>query len=213
MTGPTKIIGKVTKKQKSGGRIRVYNKISYLSKGGKIGKTKIEKYTIPISPLLSSKQKGEAAEGRISELISLYGSPSLSCYRPVSDDDGIDFIVKEKNKFKCLFLQVKSRFGYFYQYDRNKGQRKSSFTITIKQKRVKVNSPVLLIVCYFNFKEGDIDDRLWLIPTSDIAKTGKLKNGKYILSFGLVGDGHKLKEYALPKRLLASELLKKLKND
>ena len=42
-----------------------------------------------ISPNVSSRQKGDIAEARIAELITLYGDTSLSCYKPISDDEGM----------------------------------------------------------------------------------------------------------------------------
>lgn len=58
-------------------------------------KEKEEKiYKIPKD--ISTKQKGDIAEARIAELITLYGDATLSCYKPLSDDEGIDLIVKEK---------------------------------------------------------------------------------------------------------------------
>ena len=49
-----------------------------------------------ISKDISSVQKGDIAEARIAELVTLYGDTSLSCYEPISDDEGIDLIVKRK---------------------------------------------------------------------------------------------------------------------
>ena len=72
-------------------------------------KEKIEKlYTIS---KISTQQKGSIAEARIAELIILYGKTSLSCYKPISDDEGIDLIVKAKGSLKkTMYIQIKSRF-------------------------------------------------------------------------------------------------------
>ena len=64
-----------------------------------------------ISKDVSTKQKGDIAEARIAELITLYGDTTLSCYKPISDDEGIDLIVKEKGSLKTMYIQIKSRFG------------------------------------------------------------------------------------------------------
>ena len=57
-----------------------------------------------ISKDVSTRQKGDIAEGRIAELITLYGDTTLSCYKPISDDEGIDLIVKEKVVYEqCIF--------------------------------------------------------------------------------------------------------------
>ena len=62
-----------------------------------------KKYTI--SKDVSSKQKGDITEARIAELITLYGDTTLSCYKPISDDEGIDLIVKRKESLKTMYIQ------------------------------------------------------------------------------------------------------------
>ena len=47
-----------------------------------------------INKKITSKQKGDIAEAKVAELITLYGDEGLSCYRPISDDEGIDLVVK-----------------------------------------------------------------------------------------------------------------------
>ena len=64
-----------------------------------------------ISKDFSTKQKGDIAEARIAELVTRYGDTTLSCYKPISDDEGIDLIVKEKGSLKTMYVQIKSRFG------------------------------------------------------------------------------------------------------
>lgn len=73
--------------------------------------TKEEDEKWKVSKDVSTKQKGDIAEARIAELITLYGDTTLSCYKPISDDEGIDLIVKEKNSLKTMYIQIKSRFG------------------------------------------------------------------------------------------------------
>ncbi len=57
-----------------------------------------------VSKGVSTKQKGDIAEARIAELIMLYGDTTLSCYKPISDDEGIDLIVKEKKSLKTMYI-------------------------------------------------------------------------------------------------------------
>jgi hypothetical protein len=54
---------------------------------------------------ISAVQKGNIVEARVAELITLYGD-NLACYRPISDDEGIDLIVKEKgsNKWDAFMI-------------------------------------------------------------------------------------------------------------
>lgn len=72
----------------------------------------IKKERLPkISPKISIKQKSDIADARIAWLITLYGDTTLSCYKPLSDDEGIDLIVKEKDSLKTMYIQIKSRFA------------------------------------------------------------------------------------------------------
>lgn len=124
---------------------------------------------------LSSKQKGDIAEARIAELIILYSkNPGLSCYRPVSDDEGIDLIVKKRGEFKSMFIQVKSRFGV---------DSKLAFTATVKSKTVVDNYSMGLVFCYFDLVKGDIWDFLWFIPAPDFLKLANKLNGGAMLGF------------------------------
>ena len=54
-----------------------------------------EKKEYKVSDTPMSVQKGNIVEARVSELILLYGT-NLSCYRPLSDDEGIDLISRKK---------------------------------------------------------------------------------------------------------------------
>ncbi len=150
---------------------------------------------------MSSKQKGDIAEARIAELIMLYGkNPSFACYRPISDDEGIDLIVKRKGEFKPFFIQVKSRFGV---------EKKLSFTATVKAKTIVNNYSMGVVFCYFDMLDGDIWDYLWFVPAPDfIKKANKLRDGE---SLGFVAgktqrENNKWDEYLIPKQELAIKI-------
>ena len=67
-------------------------------------KEKKEEKIYEISKDISSKQKSDIAEARIAELITLYDDTTLSCYKLLSDDEGIDLIVKEKGSLKTMHI-------------------------------------------------------------------------------------------------------------
>jgi hypothetical protein len=114
-----------------------------------------------ISKDVSTKQKGDIAEARIAELITLYGDTTLSCYKPISDDEGIDLIVKEKSSLRTMYIQVKSRFG-----DNSDG----IFTSTTTAATVVDNYSVAVVFCFFDTEEGDRWDYLWFVPATDLIK-------------------------------------------
>lgn len=160
-----------------------------------------------ISKDVSSKQKGDIAEARIAELITLYGDTTLSCYRPISDDEGIDLIIKEKGSTKIMYVQIKSRFG-----DNPAG----IFTATTKSSSVVDNYSMAMVFCFFDTEDGDLWDYLWFVPAPDFIKLGNkisLK-GKPMLGF-VAGrqrnDTNKWDNYLIDKRDLANKIISQMK--
>ena len=154
-----------------------------------------------ISKNVSSRQKGDIAEARIAELITLYGDTSLSCYKPISDDEGIDLIVKEKGSLKTMYIQIKSRFG---------SNPDEIFTATAKAQAVVDHYSMAMVFCYFDTEEGDLWNYLWFVAAPDFVKmANKLQSGKM---FGFV-TGRKKKEsnkwdkYLIDKRDLANAII------
>ena len=158
-----------------------------------------------ISKDISTWQKGDFAEARIAELITLYGDISLVCYKPISDDAGIDLIVKERKSLKTIYIQIKSRFG---------DNPDSTFTATVKASSVLDNYSMVLVFPYFDTMQGDLWDYLWLVPAPDFLKLAtKLMGGKY-LSF-VAGrrqsQSNKWFKYLIDRRDLANKIIAKLK--
>lgn len=169
------------------------------------GKDKIEEKPFQISRDISSKQKGDIAEARIAELITLYGDTSLSCYKPISDDEGIDLIVKEKGSLKTMYIQIKSRFG---------NNPDEIFTATVKTASVEDRYSMAMVFCYFDTEEGDLWNYLWFVAAPDFVKmANRLQGGKM---FGFVA-GRKRKEsnkwdsYIIDKRDLANQIIAQMK--
>jgi len=164
-----------------------------------------EKREFSISSNVSTKQKGDIAEARIAELVTLYGETTLSCYKPISDDEGIDLIVKKRDSLKTIYLQIKSRFG---------DNPKSIYTATVKAQTVFDHYSMALVFCFFDTSEGDLWDYLWFVPAPDFIKlANKLEGGKQL---GFVAgrgkkDSNKWDEYLIDKRELADAILKQMK--
>jgi len=170
------------------------------------GKDIIKKERLPkISPKISTKQKGDIAEARIAELITLYGDTTLSCYKPLSDDEGIDLIVKEKDSLKTMYIQIKSRFG---------NNPDEIFVATTKSVTVADNYSMALIFCFFDTEEGDLWDYLWFVPAPDFIKmANSLDNGKL---YGFVAgrkkkESNKWDKYLIDKRDLANMIISQMK--
>lgn len=164
----------------------------------------MEEKIYTVSKGISSKQKGDIAEARIAELVTLYGDSSLSCYKPISDDEGIDLIVKKKGSLKTMYIQVKSRFG---------DNPDSIFTATVKSSSVTDRYSMAMVFCFFDTDQGDLWDYVWFVPAPEFIKmANKLQGGKML---GFVA-GRKKKEsnkwdsYLIDKRDLANEILNQM---
>ncbi|MEE9466514.1 MAG: HTH domain-containing protein [Candidatus Neomarinimicrobiota bacterium] len=168
-----------------------------------------------ISPRLSPKQKGDIAEARVAELIQLYGEETLSCYKPISDDEGIDLIVKRKgSSLQSQYIQVKSRF---------KLSSKHTYIVSLAKDAVPKNYRMSFIFVYFDLQQGDIGDHVWFIPAPDFIKyatpipANPSLRRKAMLRFTASTRNPtegKWGEYAVDKRALADaivELMEKVK--
>ena len=158
-----------------------------------------------ISKHISTKQKGDIAEARIAELVTLYGTASLSCYKPVSDDEGIDLIVKEKEQLKrIMYIQIKSRFGY---------GEPTIYTATVKQKTLLDRYSMAMVFCYFDNEKGDIYENIWFVPAPDFIKSANKIKGE---SLGFVAgprkkESNKWDNFLIDKWELADKIIEQMK--
>lgn len=150
---------------------------------------------------LSTKQKGDLAEARVAELITLYGDEGLSCYHPMSDDEGIDIIVKRRGKLDVVYVQVKSTYGY-----RDKG-----FVSSVKESSIVSKERMLIIFVYFDLSEGDLFDQVFCIPAPDFLRLTHNENkkpGRRVFTVSLNHpDRSKYAEFMIEKRELANRIL------
>jgi len=151
---------------------------------------------------ISTKQKGDIAEARIAELVTLYGDTRLSCYKPVSDDEGIDLIVKEKGTFKILFVQIKSRFG---------DNPNKTYHQSIKETSIANNYSNAVVFCFFNIETGDLNDKVWFVPGPEYIKhSNRDKNGR--LAFAAkTTKKDKWSEFLINKSDLANKIIAHMK--
>jgi hypothetical protein len=150
---------------------------------------------------ISSKQKGSIAEARIAEIISLYGKKTWCCYKPITDEEGIDLIVKERKKSKAAtaYLQVKSNFR----------KDPGVYTATVKIKSIS-NAPAAsaIIFCFFDMNKADMWEHLWFVPVSDfIKKAPRLKSGYYSFVSGFKKrDANTWSQYMTDKYSLSDKI-------
>lgn len=154
---------------------------------------------------VSTKQKGDIAEARVAELITLYGDNEVSCFKPISDDEGIDLIVKPKGTLKSLYLQIKSRFG---------DDPTDIYTASVKQGGVVDHYAMCYLFCYFDTKQGDLGDYVWLVPAPDFQRLANQLQGGKTLGF-VAGrkraESNKWDAYMIEKTDLSGAIIDRLK--
>jgi len=162
-----------------------------------------EKKEYKVSDTLMSVQKGNIVEARVSELILLYGT-NLSCYRPISDDEGIDLIVKEKGSLKSIYIQIKSNFSDDFS---------KPFVATVKERSLVDNYSMAFVFCLFDTSKGDVHDYIWFVPAPDFVRMA-YKDKNDLLGF-VSGkqkkDSNKWDEFMIDKRDLAGHVIEQLK--
>lgn len=164
-------------------------------------RNKTQRPVYSLNPTLSSKQKGDIAEARVAELITLYGDEGLSCYRPISDDEGIDIIVKRRGKLEVVYLQVKSTYGH----------KDRGFVSTVKEKSIVNKSRMIIVFVYFDLSDGDLFDQVFCIPGSEFLRltyNEKKKESHRVFTVGLNHtDKSKYAEFMIEKRELANKIV------
>lgn len=167
-------------------------------------KPKVKASIGTINKNLNTKQKGDIGEARIAELITLYGNEGLSCYKPISDDEGIDIIAKRRGKLDVAYIQVKTSYGY----------KERGFVSSVKEKNIVDKSRMLLVFAYFDLSQGDLFDQLFCIPAPDFLKlteNEKKSTNDRVFTVGLKNpDRSKYAEYMIEKRELANRIIEYL---
>ena len=159
-----------------------------------------------ISTHLSPVQKGDIAEARIAELITIYADQALTCYKPISDDEGIDLLVKKKKSSKTINIQVKSIW--------TKG---GPVVTSVKEDRLARQNEIFIVFCVFDVDKGDLSEYVWLMSAKDFKKQTKhlkkRKDGRLVF---VAGRGRRATniwdKYLIDRRDLGNEILKRLKN-
>jgi len=160
-----------------------------------------------ITDSLNTKQKGDIAEARVAELLTLYGDEGISCYRPISDDEGIDIIAKRREKLEVAYIQVKSSYGY----------KERGFVSSVREKTIINKERMIMVFVYFDLSEGDLFDQVFCIPAPDFLRltaNEDKKPGERVFTVGLRNpDKSKYAEFMIEKREIANritEILDKL---
>lgn len=154
-----------------------------------------------VTDSLNTKQKGDIAEARVAELLALYGDEGLSCYRPISDDEGIDIIAKRREKLEVAYIQVKSSYGY----------KDRGFVSSVREKQIVNKERMILVFVYFDLSEGDLFDQVFCIPAPDFLRltaNEDKKPGERVFTVGLRNpDKSKYAEFMIEKRELANRII------
>lgn len=150
---------------------------------------------------LSTKQKGDIAEARIAELVTMYAKQPLACYRPISDDEGIDLIVKRKGHLKTVCVQVKSVW-----------RQTGPVVASVKETSLTSQKDISIVFCMFNVDKGDLWEYVWLVPAKDfLKKTNPRSDGLRVFVAGLGRkETNTWDKYLIDRRDLGNEIINEL---
>jgi hypothetical protein len=158
----------------------------------------------PVRRDLSSIQKGDLIEARVADLITLYARSPVSCFRPLTDDDGIDLIIKPKGSLdRPVFLQVKSRFGI----------KDGPFTSAFKPP-TQSGTNFAFVFCLFDLDDGDLS-LVWFVPTKILVSIVPVAtDGLMHFVSGLKRrDNNSWNDYLVDKRGLGNKVLDLMLNE
>ena len=160
--------------------------------------------TAPCAKGLSTRQKGDIAEARVNELIMVHGNESLATYKPISDDEGIDLIVKNKKSGQNVFIQVKSVWS-----------KRQSYVASVKNQPSLHHNKTFVVFVLFDTSICDMWDYVWLVPGKEIVRNGNLNNNnnRYAFVAGFnVNANNTWNDYLFKKEELANEIEKIINN-
>lgn len=162
-----------------------------------------DKKEYKISQTLSPPQKGDIVEARVAELITLYGN-NLSCYRPISDDDGIDLIIKEKGSLNSIYIQIKSNFSDDFS---------RPFVASVKKKSILDKHSLGFVFCLFDTSKGDIHNYIWFVPAPDFIRLAHRDKNDLLgfVSGKQKRENNKWDAFMIDKRDLAERVIEQLK--
>lgn len=155
-----------------------------------------------IESKLSTKQKGDVVENRVSEIITLSSQGRLTCFSPNTDDDGIDLIVNRKGYFTPIFLQIKGRFAL------TKGK---CFIQNVNINTFRPHKNFFILFVYFDSNKLEVDT-LWLVPSSSIIsdaiylKEGEHYKASYRFNASFSTNNVKWSEYKINKSELGNKI-------
>jgi len=156
-----------------------------------------------ISKHLSTKQKGDIAEARIAELITIYADEALSCFKPISDDDGIDLLVKKKGSPETICIQVKSVW-----------RKDGPVVASVKEDKITSQRDIYVVFCLFDIDKGDLWEYVWLVPAHEFIKiteehSQKRKDGLLIFVAGKKKRStNTWDKYLIDRKNLGNKILK-----
>lgn len=154
---------------------------------------------------IPSQAKGNIVEGRIKELITLYGQGILNVYEPSADIEGIDLVVLKRKVFQPLFIQVKSNFKL----------RGNNLQIGIKSRALNPHHTLFIVGAYYNPQKMDIEDYIVFAPSKDfIQRANIISKGTdkemYVLNTPLRTDTHnRFSEFIIRKDNLVAKIFEK----
>lgn len=157
---------------------------------------------------LNNKQKGDIVENRVAESIIMGSDGQLTAYKPNSDIDGIDLIIKKRGEYNAIFIQVKSRYNL---------HNKTIFIQDIQSKNFAPHKNFYIIFAYFDPIKQELNDFIWFVPSLKFKNIARPLNPKgygsklrFQASINPLAE-NRYKRFLINKTELAVKILKLMK--
>lgn len=124
--------------------------------------------------LLSSSQKGKIAEYFVATALIAASSGRLSPFVPVSDDHGVDLIVRDKATGRCVAIQVKSWLA------QAQSERRGTVQFDVRKATYQGADDLILLALVLDVQTMAMEVS-WVIPMSRLPDVAVQRADKYAL--------------------------------
>lgn len=122
----------------------------------------------------STTQRGMVSEQIVSSQLMLASNGRLSPYAPVADDDGVDFLIKDKLSRAVVELQVKAAFA-------SRDGAPGTAQFDMRKRTFNEMSGGFILAVMIDPSDGSFWCG-WLIPVSELPGVSRSARGCYVIT-------------------------------
>lgn len=143
----------------------------------------------------------EDIENKVIDWINAGSSGRLTIFKPTDLAGGIDLVIKKRADYKGkeISLQIQGSANL---------NDAGHFTVDVAKKDINFKDNSYIVFIFFDVMDQDIDNKIWLIPSSDFVSLAKSDDMGLILKFE--SSESQYAKFLLDKKDLSKVLLEKI---